>query len=45
EVANWVTGELFALLNAQESDITELDLRPEDLAGLLTLVDAGVINR
>ena len=45
EVANWVTGELFALLNAQESDITALELRPDDLAALLTLVNAGVINR
>ena len=45
EVANWVTGELFALLNAQEGDITALYLSPGDLAALLTLVDAGVINR
>ena len=45
EVANWVTGELFALLNAQEGDITALELRPGDLAALLNLVDAGVINR
>jgi len=45
EVANWVTGELFALLNAQEGDITELNLRPGDLAALLNLIDAAVINR
>ena len=45
EVANWVTGELFALLNTQEGDITALDLSPDDLAALLALVDAGVINR
>jgi len=45
EIANWVTGELFALLNAQEGDITTLELQPEDLAALLVLVDTGVINR
>ncbi len=45
EVANWVTGQLFALLKAEESDIASLPIRPADLAGLIKLVDAGTINR
>jgi aspartyl-tRNA(Asn)/glutamyl-tRNA(Gln) amidotransferase subunit B len=45
EVANWVTGQLFALLKAEEGDIASLPVRPADLAALITLVDAGVINR
>ncbi|MFN2165847.1 MAG: Asp-tRNA(Asn)/Glu-tRNA(Gln) amidotransferase subunit GatB [Anaerolineae bacterium] len=45
EVANWVTGQLFAMLKGEEGDITELGLRPEDLAALIQLVDAGTINR
>ena len=45
EVANWVTGQLFALINLQEGDITSLGIRPDDLAELLKLVDAGTINR
>ena len=45
EVANWVTGQLFALINLQEGDITSLGIRPDDFAELLKLVDAGTINR
>ena len=45
EVANWVTGQLFAMINLQEGDITSLGIRPDDLAELLKLVDAGTINR
>ena len=45
EVANWVTGQLFALLKAEEGDIASLPVGPADLAALITLVDAGVINR
>lgn len=45
EVANWVTGHLFALLKTEEGDITSLGIRPGDLAALIKLVDAGIINR
>jgi aspartyl-tRNA(Asn)/glutamyl-tRNA(Gln) amidotransferase subunit B len=45
EVANWVTGQLFALLKTEEGDIASLPIRPADLAGLIRLVDAGTINR
>ena len=45
EVANWVTGQLFALLKTEEGNIASLPIRPADLAGLIKLVDAGTINR
>jgi len=43
-VANWLTGELFRLLNANNLDITESRVGPADLAGLLTLIDKGTIS-
>lgn len=45
EVANWITGQLFALRKSEESDLSELKVTPEGLAELLKLVDAGTINR
>jgi aspartyl-tRNA(Asn)/glutamyl-tRNA(Gln) amidotransferase subunit B len=45
EVANWVTGQLFALLKTEEGDITSLHIQPASLVELIKLVDAGVINR
>jgi aspartyl-tRNA(Asn)/glutamyl-tRNA(Gln) amidotransferase subunit B len=45
EVANWVTGPLFALMKTEEGDIASLPIRPASLAELIKLVDAGVINR
>ncbi len=45
EVANWMIGQLFALLKAEEDDIAGLPIRPADLAALITLVDRGAINR
>ena len=45
EVANWVTGQLFALLKSEEGDIASLPIQPASLAELLKLVDAGTINR
>jgi aspartyl-tRNA(Asn)/glutamyl-tRNA(Gln) amidotransferase subunit B len=45
EVANWVTGQLFALLRTGEGDISSLPIRPTDLADLIRLVDSGTINR
>ena len=45
EVANWMIGQLFALLKADEGDIAALPIRPADLADLITLVDRGAVNR
>lgn len=45
EIANWVTGQLFAMLKSEEGDISGLGLQPADLAALIKLVDTGTINR
>ena len=45
EVANWMTGQLFALLKSDEGNIASLPLQPAALAELIRLVDAGLINR
>jgi aspartyl-tRNA(Asn)/glutamyl-tRNA(Gln) amidotransferase subunit B len=42
--ANWVTGELFGLLNASGAAIDDLQIEPAGLAGLLDLLMAGRIN-
>ncbi|MER2600305.1 MAG: Asp-tRNA(Asn)/Glu-tRNA(Gln) amidotransferase subunit GatB [Caldilineales bacterium] len=43
EVANWITGAVFAL--PQADDLTQLPFAPADLAALIALVDSGMINR
>ena len=43
EVANWITGPLFAL--PQADDLAALPVAPADLAALIELVDRGVVNR
>jgi aspartyl-tRNA(Asn)/glutamyl-tRNA(Gln) amidotransferase subunit B len=45
EVANWVTGQLFAMLKTEDGDITSLPITPADLAALIQLVDQGTVNR
>jgi aspartyl-tRNA(Asn)/glutamyl-tRNA(Gln) amidotransferase subunit B len=42
--ANWITGELFRLMNAGGVDIGAVKIPPDALAELLTMVDAGQIN-
>lgn len=43
-VANWIMAELLGLLNAKGLDITESPVSPENLAGLLLLVEKDVIS-
>jgi aspartyl-tRNA(Asn)/glutamyl-tRNA(Gln) amidotransferase subunit B len=43
-VANWVTGELFRLMNAAGVGIEAVRVSPAAFAGLLRLVSAGQIN-
>ncbi len=43
-VANWVTGDIAAYLNAGKLSITELPLKPEELAELVQLIDNGTIS-
>lgn len=42
--ANWVTGELFGLLNASGAALDDLQIDPAGLAALLDLLTAGRIN-
>lgn len=44
KVANWVTGELFRLLNEMDTSIELSPVTPEALAGLLRIVDDGVVS-
>lgn len=46
-VANWVTGDIFRLLNEDKidrEDIATVNITPENFASLLKLVDDGTIN-
>ncbi len=41
---NWITGELFALLNNKNIDITESPITSENLAKLINLIKDGTIS-
>jgi len=43
--ANWVTGELFRLMNEQGVEIDALNVTPEGLAALIGLVEDETINQ
>jgi len=44
-IANWMTGDLFSLMNQANITVADLKLRPEALAELAGLVTAGEINQ
>ena len=44
-LANWMTGDLFSLMNQVNLTIADLKVRPEALAELVGLVAAGEINQ
>jgi aspartyl-tRNA(Asn)/glutamyl-tRNA(Gln) amidotransferase subunit B len=44
-IANWVTGEMFRLLNETRQEITAIPVSPQDLVELIGLVEDGTINR
>jgi aspartyl-tRNA(Asn)/glutamyl-tRNA(Gln) amidotransferase subunit B len=44
-VANWVTGELFRMMNEVGIAITDVKVRPEDLVALIETVERGTINQ
>jgi aspartyl-tRNA(Asn)/glutamyl-tRNA(Gln) amidotransferase subunit B len=44
-VANWITGELFRLLNAEGVSIGQTKITPEMLAEMLGMIDRGAINQ
>ncbi|HYM92070.1 MAG TPA: Asp-tRNA(Asn)/Glu-tRNA(Gln) amidotransferase subunit GatB [bacterium] len=43
-VSNWLIGDVAAYLNAQGREIEEVPIRPEHLAGLLALIEAGQLS-
>ena len=44
KVANWVMGDLFAKLKEDYIDIENSPVRPEDLGGLIDLINDGTIS-
>jgi aspartyl-tRNA(Asn)/glutamyl-tRNA(Gln) amidotransferase subunit B len=44
-LANWITGDLFSLMNQAQITIADLKVRPEALAELVGLAAAGEINQ
>jgi aspartyl-tRNA(Asn)/glutamyl-tRNA(Gln) amidotransferase subunit B len=43
-VSNWIMGELMRYLNEENKQIDECGLRPEQLVGLLKLIEKGTIS-
>lgn len=43
-LSNWITGELFRLLNLSGDEIGAVKVKPAQLAELLTMVDEGQVN-
>jgi aspartyl-tRNA(Asn)/glutamyl-tRNA(Gln) amidotransferase subunit B len=43
-VANWITGDIAAHVNAERLSYTTLPLRPEQLAEMVGLIDGGAIS-
>ncbi|MBI5050241.1 MAG: Asp-tRNA(Asn)/Glu-tRNA(Gln) amidotransferase subunit GatB [Nitrospirae bacterium] len=43
-VSNWIMGEFMRLLNEENKQIDECALKPEQLVGLLKLIDKGIIS-
>ncbi len=43
-VSNWMMGELMRLLNAENKEIENCPIRPDRLAGMIKLIDTGVIS-
>ncbi len=44
-VANWITGELFRLMNETGTDIERVKVRPSGLVALVELVSEGKVNQ
>jgi aspartyl-tRNA(Asn)/glutamyl-tRNA(Gln) amidotransferase subunit B len=44
KVANWIIADLFGLLNEAGIDLSDSKIAPEQLAGLVKLIDSGTIS-
>jgi aspartyl-tRNA(Asn)/glutamyl-tRNA(Gln) amidotransferase subunit B len=43
-VSNWIMGELMRLLNADNKEIEDCPVKPDKLAGMITMIGKGVIS-
>jgi aspartyl-tRNA(Asn)/glutamyl-tRNA(Gln) amidotransferase subunit B len=43
-VSNWIMGDLMKLLNEENKSMDECPIRPAQLAGMLQLIDSGMIS-
>jgi aspartyl-tRNA(Asn)/glutamyl-tRNA(Gln) amidotransferase subunit B len=43
-ISNWMTGELFRLLNANDIDVEESRITPEHLVGMLGKINDGALS-
>jgi aspartyl-tRNA(Asn)/glutamyl-tRNA(Gln) amidotransferase subunit B len=43
-VSNWMMGELWRLLNTENKEIEDCPIKPDRLAGMIKLIDTGVIS-
>jgi aspartyl-tRNA(Asn)/glutamyl-tRNA(Gln) amidotransferase subunit B len=44
-IANWMTGELFRLMNETGADMEQVKIKPADLVALVELVSKGQVNQ
>jgi aspartyl-tRNA(Asn)/glutamyl-tRNA(Gln) amidotransferase subunit B len=44
-IVNWMTGELFRLMNESGVDIEQVKIKPGDLVALIEMVGAGKVNQ
>lgn len=44
QASNWLMGEVSAYLNAEQKELNETGLTPENLAGMIKLIEAGTIS-
>jgi len=43
-VSNWMMGDLMRIMNDENKSIEEISLKPEQMAGMLALIDNGTIS-
>ena len=44
QISNWITGELFSLMNETGENISNIKVSPDALTELLTLINKGTVN-
>ncbi|MGY3777357.1 Asp-tRNA(Asn)/Glu-tRNA(Gln) amidotransferase subunit GatB [Isobaculum melis] len=44
QASNWLMGEVSAYLNSEQKDLHEIGLTPENLAGMIGLIEDGTIS-